>query len=103
MPRLLAYPLLAAVASCLIWIGIGAVLGEYSLFFFFVPLLAVALGVAAAREWNRPAQRAFVGGCLGVMLASIPLIPFETNLGIVLPAMCVGLAAGVRLSLWIKR
>ena len=103
MPRLLAYPLLGATAASLFWIGIGTVFGMYSLFFFPVPLLAATLGVAAAREWNRPAQRAFVGACLGVMVATVALIPFETNPPIVLPFMSVGLVAGVALSLWIKR
>jgi len=84
MPRLLAYPLLGATAASLFWIGIGTVLGMYSLFFFPVPLLAATLGVAAAREWNRPAQRAFVGACLGVMVATVALIPFETIVLLVL-------------------
>ena len=103
MPRLLAYPLLGAAGGWLLWIGIATVLGEYSLVFFFVPLMAAALGVAAAREWNRRAQRGFVGACLGVMLGTVALIPFETNPPIVLPFMSVGLVAGVGLGFLIKR
>jgi hypothetical protein len=95
VPRLLAYPLLGVAAAWLLWIGIGT--------FFPIPLFAAALGIAAAREWKRPAQRAFVGGCIGVMLASVALIPFETNLPIVLPFMGVGLLAGIGLGLGIKR
>jgi len=99
MPRLLAYPLLGVTAASLLWTGLGTVFGMYSMFLFPVPLLAAALGVAAAREWNRPAQRAFLGACLGVMVATLALIPFETNPPIVLPFMTVGLVAGVGLSL----
>jgi hypothetical protein len=103
MPRLLAYPLLGATAASLLWIGIGTAFGMYSLFFFPVPLVAAALGVAAAREWNGPARRAFVGACLGVMVGTVALIPFETNPPIVLPFMSVGLVAGVGLGFLIKR
>jgi hypothetical protein len=103
VPRLLAYPLLGVAAAWLLWIGIGTVAGWYSIAFFPIPLFAAALGIAAAREWKRPAQRAFVGGCIGVMLASVALIPFETNLPIVLPFMGVGLLAGIGLGLGIKR
>jgi hypothetical protein len=102
MPRLLAYPLLGATAASLVWLGTATVFGWYYVFFFPVPLLAAALGVAAAREWNRPAQRAFVGACLGVMVGTVALIPFEPNPPL-LPFMTVGLVAGVGLSLWIKR
>ena len=103
MPRLPAYPLLGVTAGCLIWFGTATVVGWYYLFFFPVALLVAGLGVAAAREWNRPGQRAFVAGCLGVMLASVALIPFGTDPPIVLPFMSVGLVAGVGLSRWIKR
>jgi hypothetical protein len=103
MPALLAYPILGFTAGCSILVGIGTVVGGYSAFFFPVPLFAAALGVSAAREWNRRGRRAFIGGCLGVLLATVALIPFGTNPDMLLPAMGVGLAAGVGLTQWIKR
>ncbi len=103
MPRLLGYPLLGAMDGCLIVIGLGGVVGWYNVAFYPLPLLAAAVGVAAAREWSRPLQHAFVGDCLGIPLAFVALIPFATNPGMVLPAMTLGLAAGGGLSQGIKR
>ena len=99
---LFAYVMLGATAGCSIVGASVVIVGEYYLFLWPLPLLAAALGVAAAREWNRPAQRAFVGGCLGVLLATLAWIPFQTQPEMVLPAMGVGLAAGAGLSQWIK-
>ena len=103
MPALLGYPILGVTAGCLIWFGTATVVGWYYLFFFPVPLLVAGLGVAAAREWNRPGQRAFVGGGLGVMLASVAMSPFGPNPSMLLPAMGIGLAAGAGLGYWINR
>ncbi|HKV32079.1 MAG TPA: hypothetical protein VJT14_13805 [Candidatus Dormibacteraeota bacterium] len=103
MPRLLGYPLLGAAAGCVILIGLGAIFGEYSVALYPVPLLAAAAGIAAAREWNRPAQRAFVGGCLGVMLAFVALLPFDNHPGLLVPAMGLGLASGIGISYRLRR
>src|SRR6202171_6509100 len=65
-----------------------------SAFFFHVPLLVAALGVSAAREWNRRGRRAFVGGCLGVLLATVALISFGANPDILLPGMGGGPLGG---------
>jgi hypothetical protein len=95
--------MLGATAGCCIVGASVAVIGWYYPFLWPLPLLAAALGVAAAREWNRAAQRAFAGGCLGLMLATLVWLPSQLNPSVVLPAMGVGLVVGVGLGLWINR
>lgn len=94
MPRVLAYPLLGFVAGNFILIGIGQLVGSYGVL-FYPPLLLVAVGVAIAlaRSGSRRAQRAFVWGCCGVIVATICMIPFGTSAPL-LAATLVGLAAG---------
>jgi len=77
---LIAYLMLGATAGCSIVSASVAIIGWYYLFLWPLLVLTAALGVAAAREWNRPARRAFVVGCLGVTLATLAWIPFQTHL-----------------------
>jgi hypothetical protein len=71
--------MLGISAGCAVMSTSVAFIGEYYLFLWPLPVLAAALGVAAAREWNRPAQRAFVVGCLAVSVASVAWLPFQPH------------------------
>jgi hypothetical protein len=75
----IAFLMLGTTAGGAIMSTSVAIIGEYYLFLWPLPLLAAALGVAAAREWNRPAQRAFVVVCLAVIVASAALILFQPH------------------------